>query len=56
MVFGETHGLGIVGDFIEAVRGFSITSAMMIFVFVPAMAGKARLPLTDMPKLPTSYG
>ena len=43
MVAGDTHGLGILGDFIEALRGFAITSDVIIFVFIPALVFESAL-------------
>ncbi|MFT5510759.1 MAG: CPA1 family monovalent cation:H+ antiporter, partial [Hyphomicrobiaceae bacterium] len=43
MLLEETHGLGIVGDFSEAVRGFAVTSDMIMFVFVPALVFESAL-------------
>jgi CPA1 family monovalent cation:H+ antiporter len=43
LMFGDTKGLGIVGDFITAMRGFSITSEIIMFVFVPALVFESAL-------------
>lgn len=43
LIFGDTKGLGIVGDFITAMRGFSITSDVIMFVFVPALVFESAL-------------
>ena len=43
MVVGDTHDMGIVGDFIEALRGFAITSDVIIFVFIPALVFESAL-------------
>ncbi|MFQ5955345.1 MAG: cation:proton antiporter, partial [Kiloniellales bacterium] len=39
----EPRQLGIVGDFLEALRGFEITSEAVLFIFLPALVFEAAL-------------
>lgn len=43
VVIGDTDGLGIIGDFFLALRGFEISSEAILFVFLPALIFESAL-------------
>ncbi len=43
LLAGDSEGMGIAGDFLTAMRDFSITSEAIIFLFVPALVFESAL-------------
>ena len=43
LAIGDAHGLGIVGDFFHALKGFEISSEAILFVFLPALIFESAL-------------